>query len=178
MILTVYQRYMLDCLKEIPYIRQRHLLWLMRLKFGSTETQVQHDLQRLKRLKAIALHGEQDAFVSLPKQKWDAQLLSAADIMAEVCGNNLPEFMQGEPPCKLHFFIRDEQGYLDFMVVPVSLGEEHLVLERLRRKNTGFVCTYLFLLEHREQIERLSTGNPAYYVFRNTDGSYDFLKKQ
>lgn len=178
MLLTVYQIYILDCLKEISYIRQRQLCWLMRLKFGSSEEQVNRDLRQLRYLGRIVTYGDNGGFVALPERKRDLVLLQAVDIMIEICGNTLPELMCGEPPCKLSFYIRDERGYLDFKVVPVPMDEELYILTKLSKRYAGFKCTYLFLPESEAQIPRLVPENPAYYVFQNHDGGYRFLKKQ
>lgn len=178
MILTVYQQYILDCLRELPYMRERHLCWLLRLKFGAGEKKLEHSLHQLGYMKKIVRHVDRGGFAALPKQKYNDQLLKAADVMAEICGESLPEFLRGKPPCLLSFYLRDDRGYLDFKVVPVPLGAEQLVLEQLHRHYANFKCTWLFLPESYEQIEKLQTENPACFVFKNEVGGYDFLRKQ
>ncbi|GKH48118.1 hypothetical protein DWV16_10975 [Anaerotruncus sp. AF02-27] len=178
MIITDCQQYILDCLREIPYIRDRHLLWLLRLKYGLSIKQGERSLRQLAYLDKIDRHVDSGGFSSLPGQRRDPALLAAADVMAEVCGENLPEFLRGERPCTLSFYLRDTRGYLDFKVVPVPLGEEQHVVEQLYRRYQGFKCTWLFLPESREQIESLRTENPACFVFKNESGGYDFLRRQ
>lgn len=177
MTLTVYHRYILDCLREIPYIRRENLLWLTKLQFGTDLHQFDRDILLLKNLNQLTLHGENAGYISLPHAKINRMLLVATDIMREVCGDSLPEFLCGTPPCILSFYLRDDRGYLDFKVVPVSTGAEQLVLEQLRHSYSNFKCTWLFLPEHHEQIEKLHTENPACFVFRNKAGGYDFLRK-
>ena len=177
MLTTVYQSYIIDCLKEIPYIRKRHLAWLLKLKFGSSERQLERDLRQLTHMGRITQVVDDGGFASLPQQRRDYNAVAAVDVMAEVCGQSLPEFLRGEPPCTLTFYIKDERGYLDFKVVPVPLGEELHVLEALACRYAGFRCTYLFLPDSEEQLPKLHTQNPAYFVFHNEAGGYDFLKK-
>lgn len=177
MTLTVYHRYILDCLREIPYIQRENLRWLTKLQFGTDLHQFNRDLMLLYHLNRLTLHGNNGSYVSLPCAKINRPLLIAADIMREVCGDSLPTFLRGTPPCVLSFYLQDKRGYLDFKVVPVPPGSEQLVLEQLRRAYPSFKCTWLFLPESHEQIEKLHTENPACFVFRNKAGGYDFLRK-
>lgn len=176
--MTVQQQYILECLREIPYIRDRHLLWLLRLKYSLTPKQVETSLRQLAYLDKVVRHVDSGGFTCLPERKRDSMLLAATDVMTEVCGDCLPEFLRGEPPCILSFYLRDDRGYLDFKVVSVPLGEEQHIVEKLRRRYSGFKCTWLFLMDSHEQIEKVCTENPAYYVFRNEAGGHDFMRRQ
>lgn len=178
MLLTVYQTGILEYLREIPYIRQPHLLWLMERKHGTNAEQLERDLRQLRYLGCIARYCDDGGFVSLPGRKRDYALLRATDVMAEICGNSLPVPLLGEPPCKLSFYLRDNRGYLDFKVIPVPDGEEQSVLETLQARYAGFRCTYLFLIVDEQQIPRLWTEKPAYYVISDDKGGNLFLKKQ
>lgn len=179
MLLTACQRYILDCLREVPYIRREHLQWLLRLGLGMRSKQLDIGLAQLAYLKKITLYADDhDKLVALPQQQRDGKLLEAVDVMAAVCGDSLPEFFCGELPCVLSFYLKDERGYLDFKVIPVPMGAEQRIMEQLRRQYPKFKCTWLFLPESHEQIEKLHTENPACFVFRNEAGGYDFLRKQ
>ena len=48
MMLTSFQTYLLDCLKTLGCLRTDQAEWLMGLRFGSTEKQVESDLRRLQ----------------------------------------------------------------------------------------------------------------------------------
>lgn len=178
MYLTVYQRFILDFLHEIPYIRERNMLWLMRLKCASTEKQLENHLRQLAYLGKIIRHVDSGGFAALPGQNRNDSLIMTADVMIQVCGNSLPEMIRGNSPCLLSFYLRDERGYMDFKIVPVPLGAEERVMEQLRVQYHGFKCTWLFLPESHEQIEKLHMENPACFVFKNKVGGYDFLRKQ
>lgn len=178
MLLTVYQKHILEILAEIPYIRHNQLLWLMRLKFGTEERQLTRELRQLCYLGRITMQVDRGGIIMQPRCRRDDRLLAAMDIMMEVCGNSLPEIIKGEPPCKLSFYIKDERGYLDFKIIPVPLGEEQRICTMLLSQYSSFVCTYLFLPESEGQIERLSTEKSAYFVFPDGKGGWRFLKKQ
>lgn len=176
MLTSVYHSSILQCLREIPYIRRKTLFWLLRLKFQTSESQFARDLRVLEQTGMLVCHGEPAAFVSQISAKQDGALLSAADVMAEICGERLPEFLRGEPPCILSFYIRDERGYLDFKVVPVPPGKEQILSEQLFRHYGAFKCTWIFLLEDEEQLSCIHTKNQAFFVLRQKDGAYDYIK--
>lgn len=177
MLLTVYQAHILRILKELFYIKRSQLLWLMRLQFGTDAQHLDRDLRQLRYLGCIATYGEENELVGLPGQPHHTQLLRAVDVMAAVCGETLPEFLRGEEPCTLSFYLRDDRGYRDFKVVPVPFGHEQHICMALKRQYAGFVCTYLFLPESEKQIEHLFTQNTAYFVFPDGKSGWRFLKK-
>lgn len=179
MTLSACQQYILDCLREIPYLRRSVLCWLVQVKFGLSTEKFDRELYRLLYLGKLTIPDDADDCIALNRQVHrDFVLLTAADIMREICGDSLPEFVRSTLPCVLSFYLRDRRGYLDFKVVPVPPGSEQLVLEQLRRTYPGFKCTWLFLPERPEQMEQLHTENPACFVFRNKVGGYDFLRKR
>lgn len=179
MMLSACQQYILDCLREILYLRRSVLCWLAQVKFGISTEKFDRELYRLRYLGKITIPDDADDCIALNRQvRRNFALLTSADIMREVCGDSLPAFLRGTPPCVLSFYLQDKRGYLDFKVVPIPPGSEQLVLEQLRRAYPSFKCTWLFLPESHEQIEKLHTENPACFVFRNKAGGYDFLRKR
>lgn len=172
------QQYILACLRELPYMRRSVMLWLTQRKYGISADRFQLELYRLQYLGKVAIPQDADDCIVLhPQVRRNFAMLTAADVMREICGSSSPNLLRGTPPCILSFYLQDKRGFLDFKVVPVPLGREQLILEQLRCNYHGLKCTWLFLPEQHDQIEKLHTENPACFVFRNKAGGYDFLRK-
>lgn len=178
MLLTTHEVYLLEILKTVKYIRRDQLAQLMKRRYKLSEYQTDREIYRLRYLGKLWLDEESGDAVRLPNRKRDEGMLAAIDVLLKVCGGFSPELTAAVPPCKLSFFMKDDRGYLDFKIVPVTRGEEQPILEKLQAQNLGFVCTFLFLIEDGTQIERLATSNKAYYAIPTDEGGYTFFKKK
>ena len=175
MMLTSFQTYLLDCLKTLGCLRTDQAEWLMGLRFGSTEKQVESDLRRLQ---YMGLLCRRERLILLPGTERDGQMLAAVDMMRLLCGGALPEFCASSPPAKLSFYLEGEGGYLDFKVIPVPPGQERKVLLHLEPQLSRFICTCIFAIQSEDQIPPLSTVPRAYFALPDRQGGYRFLKAE
>lgn len=172
--LNVYQAYTLETMRQLRYIRLNQLATLMRLRFNSAPDHVERNIRQLRYMNRLEYR---DGYLCLPGRQRDNDMLAAVDVMLQLCGTTVPEFTVGVSPCKLVFSLKDTRGYMDFKVIPVKDGNERPILAKTLAQPSEFVCTLLFLLQHKAQIPLLEVDRPAYYVLPNGN-NYIFLKKQ
>ncbi len=175
MMMTSFGAWLMDAMKVFRCARQDQLEWLCRLKFGSTQKQVESDLRQLQYMGLLRQKGP---LVLLPEQEQDKEMLGAIEIMRLLSGDALPEFGGGSPPAKLAFYLEDRRGYLDFKVIPVAPGQERRVILQLEPQLSRFVCTCIFLIRQEGQIPRFAAVPRAYFALPDGTGGYQFLQAQ
>lgn len=175
MMMTGFQSWLMDAMKVFQCARQEHLEWLCRLKFGSTQKQVESDLRQLQYMGLLCWR---ERLVLLPDREPDREMLTAIEIMRLLSGDALPEFGGGSPPAKLAFYLEDERGYLDFKVIPVAPGQERKVVLQLEPQLSRFFCTCIFVIRQEEQAARLAAIPRAYFALPDGKGGYTFFQAE
>ena len=162
------QKYLLDVMERLRYLRKDQLFSFFHLHFGTGENQFRQ-LCYLNRLMEIEI------FVLLPGRRRDDEVIAAVDVMLQFAAGREPEFTAGHGGCKLAFFLTDPEGKVSaFKVYPVSRGREALVSAQADA-DQGRIHTVLFQIEDRSQIPLLGTAHPFHFVLWE-DGRCRFLK--
>ena len=162
------QKYLLDVMERLRYLRKDQLFSFFHLHFGTGENQFRQ-LCYLNRLMEIEI------FVLLPGRRRDDEVIAAVDVMLQFAAGREPEFTAGHGGCKLAFFLTGPEGKVSaFKVYPVSRGREALVSAQADA-DQGRIHTVLFQIEDRSQIPLLGTAHPFHFVLWE-DGRCRFLK--
>ena len=166
------QKYLLDVMERLRYLRKDQLFSFSRLRFGIGEALFRQDIRQLCYLNRLM---ETEIFVLLPGRHRDDGVISAVDVMLRFAAGREPEFTAGHGGCKLAFFLTGPEGKVStFKVYPVSRGREALVSAQADA-DQGRIHTVLFQIEDRTQIPLLGTAHPFHFVLWE-DGRCRFLK--
>ena len=165
------QKYLLDVMGRLRYLRKDQLFSFFHLHFGTGENQFHQDIRQLCYLNRLM---ETEIFVLLPGRRRDDGVISAV-VMLRFAAGREPEFTAGHGGCKLAFFLTGPEGKVSaFKVYPVSRGREALVSAQADA-DQGRIHTVLFQIEDRSQIPLLGTAHPFHFVLWE-DGRCRFLK--
>ena len=166
------QKYLLDVMERLRYLRKDQLFGLFSLRFRDGEAAFHRDIRQLCYLNRLM---ETEAFLLLPGRRRDDGVIAAVDVMLQFAAGREPEFTTGHGGCKLAFFLTGPEGKVSaFKVYPVSRGREALVSAQADA-DQGRIHTVLFQIEDRSQIPLLGTAHPFHFVLWE-DGCCRFLK--
>lgn len=155
------QKYLLDVMGRLRYLRKDQLFSFFHLHFGTGENQFHQDIRQLCYLNRLM---ETEIFVLLPGRRRDDGVISAVDVMLRFAAGREPEFTAGHSGCKLAFFLTGPEGKVSaFKVYPVARGREALVSAQADA-DQGRIHTVLFQIEDRSQIPLLGTAHPFHFV--------------
>ena len=169
MLLTNDQRFLLDILREVRYMRLDQILPLMRLRDpAKAKSHCEAILRYLRYAGELVPVG--DDLVCLAEfrgQEADPEMLCALDILLSLAVG---------PPLKLCFLLERgrESGKIDaFAVLPVEPGREQLVSILLAQQSQD--VTVLLSLSDLEQHRLLHINQRHYFVIRK-EGRLRFFK--
>lgn len=166
------QKYLLDVMERLRYLRRDQLLHFFLLRFGGGENLFSRDVRQLCYLNRLMESGE---YLFLPGCRRDDDVITAVDVMLQFAAGRNPEFTAGYGGCKLAFFLTaSDEKISAFKVYPVHRGREALVSAQADA-DTGHIHTVLFQIEDRSQIPLLGTAHPFHFVLWE-DGCCRFLK--
>lgn len=170
--LNVRQKYLLDVMERLRYLRKDQLFGLFSLRFRDGEAAFHRDIRQLCYLNRLM---ETETFLLLPGRRRDDGVIAAVDVMLQFSAGREPEFTAGHGGCKLAFFLTGPEGKVSaFKVYSVSRGREALVSAQADA-DQGRIHTVLFQIEDRSQIPLLGTAHPFHFVLWE-DGACRFLK--
>lgn len=166
------QKYLLEVMEQLRYLRKDQLLRLFSLRIREGEALFHRDIRQLCYLNWLM---EKDGFIFLPGRRRDDGVITAVDVMLQFSAGREPEFTAGHGSCKLAFFLTGPEEKINaFKVYPVSRGRESLVSAQADA-DQGCIHTVLFQIENRSQIPLLGTVHPFHFVLWE-DGYFRLLK--
>ena len=169
MLLTNDQRFLLDILREVRYMRLDQILPLMRLRDpAKAKSHCEAILRYLRYAGELVPVG--DDLVCL------AEMLCALDILLSLAVGPPLQLTSRRPPYKLCFLLERgrESGKIDaFAVLPVEPGREQLVSILLAQQSQD--VTVLLSLSDLEQHRLLHINQRHYFVIRK-EGRLRFFK--
>lgn len=178
MLLTNDQRFLLDILREVRYMRLDQILPLMRLRDpAKAKSHCEAILRYLRYAGELVPVG--DDLVCLAEfrgQEADPEMLCALDILLSLAVGPPLQLTRRRPPYKLCFLLERgrESGKIDaFAVLPVEPGREQLVSILLAQQSQD--VTVLLSLSDLEQHRLLHINQRHYFVIRK-EGRLRFFK--
>ena len=178
MLLTNDQRFLLDILREVRYMRLDQILPLMRLRDpAKAKSHCEAILRYLRYAGELVPVG--DDLVCLAEfrgQEAAPEMLCALDIVLSLAVGPPLQLTSRRPPYKLCFLLERgrESGKIDaFAVLPVEPGREQLVSILLAQQSQD--VTVLLSLSDLEQHRLLHINQRHYFVIRK-EGRLRFFK--